>query len=40
MDSKKTKPDRGEGLKYMQGFGNHFVTEALKGALPKNQNNP
>ena len=27
-------------LKYMKGFGNHFVSEALEGAVPENQNNP
>jgi homogentisate 1,2-dioxygenase len=27
-------------LKYLSGFGNEFATEALKGALPKNQNSP
>ena len=25
---------------YQAGFGNHFATEALKGALPQGQNNP
>lgn len=27
-------------LKYQSGFGNHFETEAEKGALPKGQNSP
>lgn len=27
-------------LKYMNGFGNHFHSECLEGALPMNQNNP
>ena len=27
-------------IKYQSGFGNEFATEALKGALPKNQNSP
>ena len=27
-------------LKYMPGFGNHFASEALEGALPKDQNSP
>ncbi|HET9106260.1 MAG TPA: homogentisate 1,2-dioxygenase [Steroidobacteraceae bacterium] len=27
-------------LKYLQGFGNHFVTEALPGALPEGRNSP
>lgn len=26
--------------KYLSGFGNHFETEAVPGALPKGQNNP
>ncbi len=31
-------PDR--KLAYLSGFGNHFATEALKGALPQGQNSP
>src|SRR5688500_6620356 len=27
-------------LHYQQGFGNHFVSEALPGALPAGQNSP
>jgi len=27
-------------LKYLQGFGNHFTTEALPGALPEGRNSP
>ncbi|NLO80544.1 MAG: homogentisate 1,2-dioxygenase [Xanthomonadaceae bacterium] len=27
-------------LRYMPGFGNHFATEALPGALPEGQNSP
>jgi homogentisate 1,2-dioxygenase len=27
-------------LKYLQGFGNHFATEALRGALPQGRNSP
>jgi len=27
-------------LKYLQGFGNHFATEALPGALPEGRNSP
>ena len=27
-------------LKYLQGFGNHFVTEAVAGALPEGRNSP
>ncbi len=29
-----------EELEYQSGFGNHCVTEALKGALPVKQNSP
>ncbi len=29
-----------EELEYQNGFGNHCVTEALKGALPVKQNSP
>jgi homogentisate 1,2-dioxygenase len=32
------KPDR--ELPYQSGFGNHFATEAVKGALPLGQNSP
>ena len=28
------------GIKYMNGFGNHFNSEALPGALPVGQNSP
>lgn len=28
------------GLQYLSGFGNHFESEALRGALPRDQNNP
>eukprot|EP01080_Neovahlkampfia_damariscottae_P011109 gene11109-3816_t len=27
-------------LKYLKGFGNHFVSEVLEGAVPESQNNP
>jgi homogentisate 1,2-dioxygenase len=27
-------------LRYLQGFGNHFVTEAVPGALPEGRNSP
>lgn len=30
----------GSELKYQQGFGNHFSTEAVEGALPQGQNTP
>jgi len=29
-----------EELEYQRGFGNHFSTEVLKGALPVGQNSP
>lgn len=29
-----------ENIKYANGLGNHFMTECLEDALPKNQNNP
>ena len=28
------------GLEYLQGFGNHFLSESEKGALPNGQNSP
>lgn len=28
------------GISYLNGFGNHFETEAIEGALPKKQNSP
>lgn len=31
---------KGDDLKYLVGFGNHFATEALPGALPLDQNSP
>jgi len=31
---------RGPALAYLPGFGNHFATEALPGALPAGQNSP
>jgi homogentisate 1,2-dioxygenase len=34
-----TKP-RDRDLAYLSGFGNHFATEAVKGALPEGQNSP
>ncbi|KAF9588132.1 hypothetical protein IFM89_007608 [Coptis chinensis] len=32
--------DFGVELEYQSGFGNHFMSEALPGALPQGQNNP
>lgn len=38
---KEKEPDVGFGeLEYQHGFGNHFSTEVLKGALPVGQNSP
>ncbi len=34
-----TKP-QDRDLAYLSGFGNHFATEAIKGALPEGQNSP
>jgi homogentisate 1,2-dioxygenase len=34
-----TKP-QDRDLAYLSGFGNHFATEAVKGALPEGQNSP
>lgn len=39
MDPKPLARDF-SNLSYNAGFGNHFCTEAVPGALPKNQNNP
>ncbi|TLY88829.1 MAG: homogentisate 1,2-dioxygenase, partial [Gammaproteobacteria bacterium] len=30
----------GAGPRYHSGFGNHFATEALPGALPQGRNSP
>jgi homogentisate 1,2-dioxygenase len=30
----------GTGLRYLAGFGNHHVTEAVRGALPEGRNSP
>lgn len=45
QQTKNTKPSKDTGfdedsLKYMNGFGGHFQSECLEGALPMNQNNP
>lgn len=29
-----------EEVEYLSGFGGHFSSEAIAGALPRNQNNP
>lgn len=38
METSQKRPSA--QLKYNTGFGNHFATEALPGALPKRGNNP
>lgn len=41
-DQKKhtRNPAFGPNLKYQSGFGNHFSSESLVGALPRGQNSP
>ena len=39
-EHKTTEKKRVSKYKYMEGWGNHFVTEALPDSLPKNQNTP
>eukprot|EP00761_Pharyngomonas_kirbyi_P008595 gb/GECH01008607.1/.p1 GENE.gb/GECH01008607.1/~~gb/GECH01008607.1/.p1 ORF type:complete len:441 (+),score=111.03 gb/GECH01008607.1/:1-1323(+) len=34
------KPEKKESYEYHNGFGNHFVSEAIEGTLPKGQNSP
>lgn len=34
------RPAQGSASAYLVGFGNHFATEALPGALPQGQNSP
>ncbi|XP_020592921.1 homogentisate 1,2-dioxygenase [Phalaenopsis equestris] len=38
--TESNSPEWPENLEYMTGFGNHFSSEALPGALPEGQNNP
>lgn len=38
--AKRVGAKSGAELQYLSGFGNHFETEAEKGALPKGQNSP
>ncbi|CAA3005988.1 homogentisate 1,2-dioxygenase [Olea europaea subsp. europaea] len=42
MDSENASrsPEFPADLKYQSGFGNHFSSEAIAGALPRNQNSP
>ena len=41
MSSAKTAAETGaQELSYLSGFGNHFATEALPGALPQGRNSP
>jgi homogentisate 1,2-dioxygenase len=37
---RSTQSHRTQHIDYQQGFGNHFVSEAEPGALPKGQNSP
>ena len=37
---RKTDAPASEEAGYMPGFGNHFASEVLEGALPKGMNNP
>lgn len=39
-ESKGEKGNSGDKPDYNIGFGNHFASEALEGALPPHQNNP
>ena len=34
------KRQKKEKYEYLQGFGNHFVSEAIPDTLPKGQNTP
>src|SRR5687768_8039620 len=36
----ETTARAGGALRYMSGFGNHFATEAVPGALPEGRNSP
>ena len=38
--AKRARSEGPSDLEYVPGFGNHLDSEALKGALPKGQNNP
>jgi homogentisate 1,2-dioxygenase len=38
--SPTSRPCEGAGLRYLAGFGNHHVTEAVAGALPEGRNSP
>ncbi|MGE0808609.1 MAG: homogentisate 1,2-dioxygenase, partial [Burkholderiaceae bacterium] len=40
LDSKTDGLPKTDGLRYQPGFGNHFASEALPGALPPDQNSP
>lgn len=39
-NSKSNKSPEAEEVEYQSGFGNHFASEAIPGALPKGQNSP
>ena len=38
MENKRA--EEAEEVEYQSGFGNHFASEAIPGALPKGQNSP
>lgn len=40
MTNAPLAPKMGAGMTYQVGFGNHFATEVLPGALPEGQNSP
>ena len=40
MSATTYPPKRTDPYTYQSGFGNHFSTEAIKGALPIGQNSP
>ncbi|CAI9088739.1 OLC1v1023161C2 [Oldenlandia corymbosa var. corymbosa] len=40
VTAKATEEFGGEKLEYLSGFGNHFSSEAIAGALPQGQNSP
>ena len=40
MCARRTAADAAPGLLYQSGFGNHFSSEALPGALPVGRNSP
>lgn len=39
-ETKGTEQNSSSGVEYHHGFGNHFESEAIEGALPQHRNNP